>query len=325
MIEVFEDDASGGLIDRPGIQSMLKFIRKRRKQKTAVIIDDISRLARDLNAHWTLRDAITRSNGVLLSPSVEFGEDSASVLLENILASVAQNHKQRNAEQTVDRSRARVGNGYVVMSRPPKGYVYNEHPLHEKILVRDEPIASIIAEALEGYASGRFQTQVEVKRFLESQPGYPKDLPNGTIRNQRVHDLLTQPIYAGMAHGYGISPRKGHHEGLISIETFERIQTRLAGNAKAPARKDISHDFPLRGFIVCDDCEKPMTSCWSKSKTGDKHPYYMCKTKGCESYRKSIRRAELEGDFESVLKGLHPQRSSLQLQRTSSSDSGTSD
>ena len=93
VIEVFEDDASGGLIDRPGIQAMLKFIRSRRKQKTAVIIDDISRLARDLNAHWTLRDAISRANGLLLSPSVEFGEDSASVLLENLLASVAQNHK----------------------------------------------------------------------------------------------------------------------------------------------------------------------------------------------------------------------------------------
>ena len=30
------------------------------------------------------------------------------------------------------------------------------------------------------------KTQVEVKRFLERQPSFPKDLPNGEIRNQRI-------------------------------------------------------------------------------------------------------------------------------------------
>lgn len=149
-----------------------------------------------------------------------------------------------------------------------------QHPLHKKLLVRDEPIASIIAEALEGYASGRFAKQAEVNRFLEAQPDYPKDPPDGTFRNQRTHDLLTQPLYAGYveAPSWGVSLRQGHYEGLISLETFTRIQERLKSTAKAPARKDISQDFPLRGFVHCGDCDKPMTSCWSKSKTGDKHP-----------------------------------------------------
>ena len=86
------------------------------------------------------------------------------------------------------------------------------------------------------------------------------------------------------------------------------MQDRLKGNAKAPARKDISADFPLRGFILCDDCSQPMTSCWSKSETGDKHPYYMYKTKGCMSYRKSIRRDQLEGDFAGQLQRLQPSK-----------------
>ena len=63
------------------------------------------------------------------------------------------------------------------------------------------------------------------------------------------------------------------HEPLISLETFHKIQDRLAAGARAPARKDISDDFPLRGFVLCDDCGKPLTACWSKSKTGKKHPY----------------------------------------------------
>lgn len=63
---------------------------------------------------------------------------------------------------------------------------------------------------------------------------------------------------------WNVSLRKGHHEGLISFETYLKVQERMRGAAKAPARKDINEDFLLRGFVLCDDCEKPMTSCWSK-------------------------------------------------------------
>ncbi|MEO1611062.1 MAG: hypothetical protein AAFU55_01700 [Pseudomonadota bacterium] len=42
--------------------------------------------------------------------------------------------------------------------------------------MRDEPRASILQEALEGYAGGRFETQAEVKRVLESQPASRKIL-----------------------------------------------------------------------------------------------------------------------------------------------------
>ncbi|MEM9963401.1 MAG: recombinase zinc beta ribbon domain-containing protein [Pseudomonadota bacterium] len=210
--------------------------------------------------------------------------------------------------------RARAMNGYYVF-RAPVGYRLERSGTHGKLLVRDEPIASILQQALEGYASGRFETQVEVKRFLESQPAYPKDLPNGEIRNQRITELLTRVLYAGYIElpNWDVSLRKGHHEGLISLETFERIQERLKGGAKAPARKDINADFPLRGFILCNDCGKPLTACWSKSKTGAKHPYYLCPTKGCPSYRKSIRRDVLEGEFEQLLQALEPSDSLFAL------------
>ncbi len=311
VVEVFSDDTSGSLTTRPGMQAMLGYLKAHRKnEQHAVIIDDISRLARGLMAHFELRVKISDAGGVLVSPSIEFGEDSDSQLVENLLASVSQHQRQKNGEQTVNRMRARVQNGYWVF-QAPVGYRYERVSGHGKLLVRDEPKATTLQEALEGYASGRFQTQVEVKRFLERQPAFPKDLPNGEIRNQRIADILTRSVYAGYveAPNWNVSLRKGKHEGLISFETFEKIQTRLKGTAKAPARKDIHADFPLRGFVLCNDCGKPLTACWSKSKTGKKHPYYLCPTKGCESYRKSIRRDELEGAFEELLQRLEPSKS----------------
>ncbi len=315
VVEVFRDDTSGSLTTRPGMQAMLSFLSARRKEPHAVIIDDISRLARGLMAHFELRVKIGDAGGVLVSPSIEFGEDSDSQLVENLLASVSQHQRQKNGEQTVNRMRARMQNGYWVF-QAPVGYRFERSGGQGKVLVRDEPNASILQEALEGYASGRFATKVEVKRFLERQPTFPKDLPGGEIRNQRIHDMLTRPIYAGYieAPNWGVGLRKGHHEALISFETFEKIQKRLTSTAKAPARKDISADFPLRGFIVCNDCEKPLTACWSQGKS-QKYPYYLCPTKGCSSYRKSIKREELEGAFEGVLQSLEPSENMFALVR----------
>lgn len=306
--KIFKDDISGGSATRPGMQAMLDFLCQHRKENPVVIIDDVSRLARGLEAHLQLRSQIGDAGGRLESPSIEFGEDSDSILIENLLASVSQHQRQKNAEQTKNRMRARAMNGYWCF-QAPIGYKYQQAHGHGKILVRDEPCASILQEALEGFASGHFQTQVEVKRFLESRPDYPKSTKDGEIRHQQVADILTRPIYAGMVEvpNWNISMRRGHHEGLISFETFTRIQEALRQGAKAPMRKDISADFPLRGAVMCGDCDNPLTACWSTGNTR-KHPYYLCHTKGCKSYRKSIRRDKIEEEFVAMLSGITPTR-----------------
>ena len=310
--KVFTDDVSGSLIKRPGMQAMLKHLSKHRKNPRIAIIDDISRLARGLDAHLQLRGAIAKAGATLESPSIEFGEDSDSVLVENLLASVSQHQQQKNSEQTLNRMKSRLKSGYWVF-QAPVGYRYQKTAGQGKILVRDEPIATIIQEALEGYASGRFQLQVEVKRFLETFPEYPKGR-NGTIPNQRVTDLLTRVLYAGFIESkdWDVSLRPGRHEGLISLETYKKIQDRLQGNAKTPARKDLNLDFPLRGFVTCGECGHSLTACWSKGKTAH-HPYYMCFKKGCSSYRKSIRREVIEGEFEQFLLSLKPSKELFNL------------
>jgi site-specific DNA recombinase len=205
--------------------------------------------------------------------------------------------------------RARMLNGYWVF-QAPVGYRYESVPNHGKLLVRNEPLATIVTEALTSYASGRFETQSEVKRFLEDHPAFPKTGKNNNIvRIQEVKRLLTRPVYAGYLEkpDWDVRLRQGHHEALISFETYLKIQDRLKETAKAPARKDIGSDFPLRGFVNCADCDKPLTASWSKGKTA-LYPYYLCKTKECESYGKSIQRSKIEAEFEDLLAGLKPSK-----------------
>ena len=211
--------------------------------------------------------------------------------------------------------RARVMNGYWV-SHAPVGFKYEKVKGHGKLLTRDEPLASIVQEALEGFASARFETRAEVKRFLENQTDFPRTR-YGHVTNETVNRLLNRPHYAGYIEFpiWDVPMRKGHHEGLISFETYQTIQERLHEKPKAAARPDLNADFPLRGFVLCNDCDNPLTACWSKSKTGKRHPYYHCFTKGCESHRKSIKRDAIEGEFEDMLKSLQPSETTYALVR----------
>ena len=146
-----------------------------------------------------------------------------------------------------------------------------------------------------------------MKRFLEQQPQFPKTR-HGHVTHQQTYRILTNPLYAGYLTiakwDLHLVPAK--HEALVGFETYRRVQDRLNGTAAyAPARKDINEDFPLRGFITCACCDKPMTASWSKGRS-QRYPYYMCFTKGCDAYRKSIKRDVVEGEFEELLKQLKP-------------------
>lgn len=317
VLRIFTDDMTGKRADRPGIQALLAFLKQRHGTPTVVIVDDITRFARRVNVHFDLRAANALAGGILESPSVEFRDDADGELHEYILASVSQHQSKKNAEQVLNRMKARSYNGYWVF-QAPIGYKYEKITGHGKMLVRNEPLASIVQEALEGFALGRFDTQVEVKRFLENQPAFPKDLSNGQIRNQRVADILNRLTYAGFVDvpNWDIRLRKGHHEGLITLEMYQKIQNRLKDGAKTPARKDISADFVLRGFVNCGDCAKPLTACWSTSKSGKKHPYYSCYNRACSSRRKSIPRQELESAFERIVAQLKPSEMLFKVAKT---------
>lgn len=305
VIKVFQDDMSGSVLSRPGMKSMLEFLRKNRKTHFAVVIDDISRLARSVDTHIKLRNAIANAGGVLVSPNITFSNDSHSVLHENLMASVSQFQREANGEQTRNRMRARMQAGFWAF-KAPLGYKFGKSPEYGRILMRDEPYASVIEEVYTGYASGRFQTLSEVMRFLETNDIWP-ETHRKKISVQRVVELLTRPHYAGYLNApeWGIHMVKAVHEPIISLDTYLRVQERRNQRANTPIRKDVAEDFPLRGWVTCAHCGKQMTAGWAKGRH-NYYPYYLCQTKGCECYGKSIRREVLENEFEVLLKSLKP-------------------
>ena len=312
VVATFSDDISGKEIDRPGMTDMLNFLRAAPNGSCAVLVDDISRFSRNLFGHLLLRQKVEEVGGVLMSPSGQFGNDPHTKLSENMQAMVAEHMRESNAIQTRNRQRAHVLQGHWLWGLPP-GYKHAGEK-NSKYIARDEPAASIMQQVLHDYAAGTLETQEEVRRVLNDNPRFPKG-KSGVIFKQRIRTYLENPLYAGYLHlpDWGIPLTKAQHEPLISLETWQRIQDRLAGRAKVPIRKDTNENFPLRGFVHCT-CGSPYRASFSRGRS-KVYPYYVCQTKNCEHYGKSIKREEIENAFESLLKKIAPSRPVLKITR----------
>lgn len=240
---------------------MLEFLAAQ-KDSFVVIIDEISRFARDLSVHTQLMAKVQAHKAKLESPQIEFGESPHEKLVENMLASVAAYQRDANKEQVGNKMKARLENGFWPF-RAPIGYRFISKQGSGKILVKDFPLAHLIAEAFEGFATGRFEDQMDVANFMKNDIR----LINKKVANiQRIKGILAKPLYAGCIEfeDWNVEFRKGRHEPIVSLATYEKVQQRLSNKAKAPNRKDVHKDFPLRGFVLCAYCKKPMTAHWAR-------------------------------------------------------------
>ncbi|MEL6467117.1 MAG: zinc ribbon domain-containing protein, partial [Pseudomonadota bacterium] len=84
---------------------------------------------------------------------------------------------------------------------------------------------------------------------------------------------------------------------------------------KAPKRKNIGDEFALRGIAVCGGCDVPLRSSLARGKLGKRYPYYLCQTKTCDHYGKSIKRDTLEDEVGALIKDLQPSPGLIALAR----------
>jgi DNA invertase Pin-like site-specific DNA recombinase len=299
--KVFHEGAvSGGDFDRPEMNKLLEYLTINNNE-FVVIFDDISRLARDVSVHKFLVHSIKGTGATIDCIGLVVGSDTPSdIFVETVMAAAKENERLVNRLQVIKRQMSRLEMGYWVFCHPP-GYTYKEHDKHGKLLYKDEPNASIIKEALEGFANNRFVTQEDVRVFLESKK-YKATGKSTKPHAETVKRMLTKSLYAGIVEykKWEVKAVDGHHEPLIAKETYFKIQDKLSGKARC-YKSNKGVDFPLRGFVQCAECNEYMTASWSTGRS-KKHPYYRCKNKNCSCGNKSIKRESIEGDFSELLK-----------------------
>ncbi len=306
VVKVFlEEGVSGGALDRPAMKELISFFDKNIEEKFIVIFDDIKRWARDTEIHFALKRAITTLGHKVESPNFKFDDTPEGKFVETVFAATAELERNQNRRQVINRMKARLERGYWCFKSPPPGLIYKRNPTHGKILTHNEPLTTIYKQAIEDYEKGLLNSLEDVKFFIEN-----KYLEYNISRKISLHgakSILTSLLYTGWIEykPWEIPLMKAQHNGFISMNTYKNVQQKILGKAKAPIRKDYNLDFPLRNFILCNACMKPMTASWHTGRK-QRYPHYFCKQAGCRLRNKNVQKKTIEIDFEKLISATTP-------------------
>lgn len=277
----FEDEGrSGRSTDRPAFQELLSVVKEH--PVDAVIIYKIDRFARNVGDFSTIRKQFKDLSIKLLSVS-ENG-DVTEGLIGNIFASVAEWESEVNGQRTRDALMQKYREGWQP-TPPPIGYRSVGGERERKTCEPDPYTASIIKELFELYATGSYSI-LEVQDWLSDKDILSR---NGTgLGHSVIHTILNNPFYYGLIRWRGQS-KMGNHLPIISKDLYDTCQYVLGKHRNFLLRKR-THDFLLRGFAYCEDCEQRYTAEWHKHERFTKHKgkiaYYHCQKRdrnGCPS------------------------------------------
>lgn len=313
--EVFNDEwVSWWVFERKSIKNLFKYIDENKNSNYMVIFEDLNRLSRDIQVHSLLKAEFKKRWVELASPNFQFEESPEWTFRENMSVSMAQYEKDKNKQRVNDRMRARLEQWFWCF-KLPLWYKYSTNSKWWKEILLDESNYKIIKSALEKYANDELKTINDVARYLNK-----KWIKVWTIKNWKVYNanlvwrMLKNVLYAWYLEfpNWKINRIKANHKALISIKTFEKIESKINNtpqniNSKIDDninRVDLSNDFPLRWFLYCEDSKQMLTWAWSKWKKS-KFPYYVYPRKS-PLYWKSINRDILHNDFEVFLKAIQP-------------------
>lgn len=300
IIRAFEDAGeSARTTERPQFQAMLAFCRQNKKQISHLVVCNLSRFSRDV-ADTALTVATLESLGIKLVSVDEpvINETAVGKLSRNILASFGQFFSDDLSEKTRYRMRAAVNEGRFVWVAPIGYQNQQREKGQEARIIVDPERGPLVRNAFELMASGRYATGDAVLRAVTAMGLVTRK--GNSLTKQSFARMLQNPIYAGWIVTGELKVR-GTHDPLVSDELFQQVQDKI--NGKSSPHKQVSEDFPLRGFARCSSCEKNLTAGWAKGRK-DKYARYWCWTKGCGAI--GISSGELERHWLVVLSRMQP-------------------
>ena len=301
-----EEGESAKTTDRTELQKLLKYCRTHKGKVHFVVVYNLTRFAREKYDHFALR-AHLKSLGISLRSATEPIDDtSTGKLMEGVLAAFAQFDNDVRSDRTRAGMRAALQLGRWTFPAP-LGYL-NAPKWSGKSLVPDPERAPLVKAMFEDYASGRFTKQEVLARITERGLRTRRGL---VLSPQSFGQMLRNTIYIGEIESpeCGVSTR-GDFEPLVSEQTFYRAQAVAEGRAQVSGPRERNHpDFPLRGFVRCEACGRPLTGSWSKGRNGY-YAYYHCQRQ-CRAV--NVSKTKLEGLFADELAVLQPTSGYMRL------------
>ena len=309
VVAVFIDPGeSARSADRPEFQQMLSFCKAHRREVHYVVVQDLSRFARNLQDQAQSIGDLLRV-GVLVRSTYEsnIDETAAGKLAANIFGGFNQYFSDALSEKMHDRTRQSAAAGRFPW-RAPIGYL-NIGGKEGPNIKPDDKRAPLIRRAFELMASGRYK-KTEVLKIVTDDGLTTSD--GKLLSPQTFQAVLRNPLYAGwvtLPSDEDFEPVRGLHEAITDQETFDRLQAILEGRRpSAASKRKFNPALPLKCFVKCDVCGTPLTGGFAKGRS-KKYGRYWCRKPGCRAVKLS--KDQLETEFLALLGCLRPHADAL--------------
>ena len=221
---------SGGHMDRPGLQTLIKDIKA--GLVDIIVVYKVDRLTRSLTDFAKLVDIFDEHDVSFVSVTQAFNTTtSMGRLTLNVLLSFAQFEREVTAERIRDKIAASKKKGMWMGGTVPFGYDNQDRLLH---IVEKE--AQSIRTLFDLYVQHKNVRVVKIKaddlslvsRLRIHKSG--KRSGGKSFTRGHIHAILTNPIYVGQIQ-HKSKIYEGNHEPIITTSTWEQVQLILQTNA----------------------------------------------------------------------------------------------
>lgn len=278
-----EEGESGRSAKRSTLTLALAFIAAEKKAGRSIdvfVIHDLSRFFRNLEEQWELKKKLAAMGTRLDSVLMPITEDAHGRAMQNFLGTSNQFLVELNGEKIRDCMLARKRQGR--WPHPaPIGYVNRKTEDGSRKWIEPDPAkAPLVRAAFEAVARGAGLAEaleLVTRQGLRSKHGLK-------IRVQELRKILDNPFYIGRIRSakYGFEV-EGAHEAIVDAATFARVAALREGRGAQAPHVQVREEFPLRGFIRCEACGKPLTADWARGRHGKRYAYYRCWVPGCRA------------------------------------------
>lgn len=273
---------------RPDFQRMIKDSAK--GLFDVVVVWKLDRFARNRydSAHYK---AALKKNGVrVVSAKENIADGPEGIILESMLEGMAEYYSAELSEKVI---RGHTENALKCKyngGTPTFGFQIDA----DKHYQPDPITAPVVLDIFKMYDTG--STMKEIVDHLNglgvtTVRGKPADMNfiSGILHNRRY---IGEYRYRDIVVPDGIP-------ALVPTDLFERVQSKMQKNKKAPARHKAEDDYLLTTKLFCGSCKAMMVGeCGTSSSKGQVYHYYRCvnskRKKTCNAKHKSVRKEPLE-------------------------------
>lgn len=261
IIQEYREKASGASHTRPLLTYALDQLEAR--EANALMVHDLSRLARSLLFTLTIFEQLLKWNALLVSKRERHYDlrDPNDRFFLSLLAAMHEYSLELLKSHTRKGKRERAHKGLYNASIIPLGYRHSGKAELPPTIIANE--AAIVLEAFERYALG-IHSDRQVASWLNAKGYRTRNKKRFTA--EMIREMLQNPFYIGKIaykrkHGKAGELFDGQHEPLVSFALWEKCQqVRQARRGSVRDKVPTFRPYLLASLAVCDVCGDPLRS-----------------------------------------------------------------